>query len=132
MCIRDSMGYTSSIFQMDKPEVSKEEIAQREKRLSVILSKTRCLDCSDPHRAIVEHSESPSCKEVRKVVHTLVRKGLSNTEIYEELAYTFGSHAIREKDMQDTKLYSFLHVATYVTPPSLLFGLLLFRRFRRR
>ncbi|KAL4512000.1 hypothetical protein ABPG72_012845 [Tetrahymena utriculariae] len=82
---------------MDKEEIRQalKQSQNIENRRILIANSVRCLDCTNMNTSI-EHVESPIARNQRNVVNTLIRKGYTDREIYEEFSGIFGRHSIIE------------------------------------
>ncbi|KAL4471770.1 hypothetical protein ABPG74_008663 [Tetrahymena malaccensis] len=82
---------------MDKEEIRQalKQSDNLENRRIQIANSVRCLDCTNMNTSI-EHVESPIARNQRNVVNTLIRKGYTDKEIYEEFSGIFGRHSIIE------------------------------------
>jgi len=100
-----------------------------------IYKNLRCLDCPNP-RSSIETSESPVAREMREIVRNLIKKEYNDVQIYRELSYIYGRHAvILIKPSDGSKImnpFSLILNTTLITVSTIGFAVFLKKIIRRR
>ena len=77
---------------------TRRKIQISEIRYSGIERSLRCLDC-DKITGNIEHVVSPVSNEQRNMIKTLIRKGLTNDEVFDQLINIFGPQVLLSYNM---------------------------------
>ncbi|EGR27875.1 hypothetical protein IMG5_187190 [Ichthyophthirius multifiliis] len=72
-----------------------QEASNLGRRQLQIQNNIRCLDCEGMTNSI-QYVQSPIATEQRQVVNTMLRKGFTDKEIYEEISGIYGKHCFND------------------------------------